>query len=372
MHRARRGSPTRCAMRRLATNCARAAAPDLRHSPALGRRRAGSARRRAQAARLRRLRHRGRRRLPDRLHLGHHRRAEGHHAFPPRRAGDLRCAMPREVLRAAAGRHLHRHAAAGLHLRARRAACCSRCASAPRRCCSRRPRPDDLLRGDRSGIGPRSASPRRPPTARWRPMRARARPAARCASASRPARRCRSRRRKPGRRATGIADHRRHRRDRDAAHLHLGARGATIRPGATGMPVPGYEATVVDDDGSRGAARHGRPARRARADRLPLPRRPAPGATTCSDGWNVTGDAYMQDEDGYFWFQARTDDMIISAGYNIAGPEVEEALLTPSGGRRVRRGRRARRGARADREGVRRAASRHQPATRAGARCRTT
>jgi 2-aminobenzoate-CoA ligase len=45
------------------------------------------------------------------------------------------------------------------------------------------------------------------------------------------------------------------------------------------------------------------------------------------DGWNVTGDAYRADEDGYFFYQARTDDMIISAGYNIAGPEVEGALL---------------------------------------------
>jgi 2-aminobenzoate-CoA ligase len=45
------------------------------------------------------------------------------------------------------------------------------------------------------------------------------------------------------------------------------------------------------------------------------------------DGWNVTGDAYLMDEDGYFFYQARTDDMIISAGYNIAGPEVEGALL---------------------------------------------
>jgi 2-aminobenzoate-CoA ligase len=48
-------------------------------------------------------------------------------------------------------------------------------------------------------------------------------------------------------------------------------------------------------------------------------------------GWNLTGDAYIADEDGYFWFQARTDDMIISAGYNIAGPEVEEALLEHAG-----------------------------------------
>jgi 2-aminobenzoate-CoA ligase len=45
------------------------------------------------------------------------------------------------------------------------------------------------------------------------------------------------------------------------------------------------------------------------------------------NGWNLTGDAYLIDEDGYFWYQARTDDMIISAGYNIAGPEVESALL---------------------------------------------
>ena len=45
------------------------------------------------------------------------------------------------------------------------------------------------------------------------------------------------------------------------------------------------------------------------------------------NGWNLTGDAYQMDEDGYFWYCARTDDMIISAGYNIAGPEVEEAIL---------------------------------------------
>ena len=45
------------------------------------------------------------------------------------------------------------------------------------------------------------------------------------------------------------------------------------------------------------------------------------------DGWNVTGDAYMADDDGYFWFQARTDDMIVTSGYNISGPEVEAILL---------------------------------------------
>jgi len=46
------------------------------------------------------------------------------------------------------------------------------------------------------------------------------------------------------------------------------------------------------------------------------------------NGWNITGDTYLMDQDGYFWYQARSDDMIISAGYNIAGPEVEAALLT--------------------------------------------
>jgi 2-aminobenzoate-CoA ligase len=45
------------------------------------------------------------------------------------------------------------------------------------------------------------------------------------------------------------------------------------------------------------------------------------------DGWNLTGDTFVQDDDGYFWFQARNDDMIVSSGYNIAGPEVEEALI---------------------------------------------
>ena len=43
-------------------------------------------------------------------------------------------------------------------------------------------------------------------------------------------------------------------------------------------------------------------------------------------GWNITGDTFLRDDDGYFWYQARSDDMIVSSGYNIAGPEVEEAL----------------------------------------------
>ena len=105
-------------------------------------------------------------------------------------------------------------------------------------------------------------------------------------------------------------DPRRHRRDRDAAHLHRLARATSIRPGATGKPVPGYEARVIDERRQRGRARHvGRLAVR--------------GPTGCryladkrqrqyvQNGWNVTGDTYLMDADGYFWYQARSDDMII-------------------------------------------------------------
>ena len=109
-------------------------------------------------------------------------------------------------------------------------------------------------------------------------------------------------------------------------HIFISAADDRIRPGATGRPLPGYRAMVVDDAM--------RPLPPGEIGRLAVR-----GPTGCRyladerqqeyvrDGWNITGDAYKIDEDGYFWFQARTDDMIISAGYNIAGPEVEEALL---------------------------------------------
>ena len=109
-------------------------------------------------------------------------------------------------------------------------------------------------------------------------------------------------------------------------HIFIAASGDAIRPGATGKPVPGYLACVLDDDG--------RPLPPGNVGRLAVK-----GPTGCryladprqrdyvQDGWNLTGDAYLLDEDGYFWYQARTDDMIISSGYNIAGPEVEGALL---------------------------------------------
>jgi 2-aminobenzoate-CoA ligase len=109
-------------------------------------------------------------------------------------------------------------------------------------------------------------------------------------------------------------------------HIFIGAADRDIRPGSTGKAVPGYRATILDEDGEE--VPDGEPGRLA-----------VQGPTGCrylSDerqrtyvqhGWNITGDTYVRDADGYFWYQARSDDMIISAGYNIAGPEVEEALL---------------------------------------------
>ena len=110
-------------------------------------------------------------------------------------------------------------------------------------------------------------------------------------------------------------------------HIFIGAPVDQIRPGATGIPVPGYEAKLIDEDGNdlppgstgRLAVR-GPTGCRYLAD--------ARQTQYVIDGWNVTGDTYHQDLDGYFWFQARSDDMILSSGYNISGPEVEAALLT--------------------------------------------
>jgi 2-aminobenzoate-CoA ligase len=110
-------------------------------------------------------------------------------------------------------------------------------------------------------------------------------------------------------------------------HIFVAAREDQIRPGATGLPVPGYEAKVVDENGAE--VPRGTPGRLA--VRGPTGCRylaDARQAQYVQQGWNITGDTYVQDADGYFWYQARNDDMIISAGYNIAGPEVEVALLT--------------------------------------------
>ena len=109
-------------------------------------------------------------------------------------------------------------------------------------------------------------------------------------------------------------------------HIFISHTPERVRRGATGYAIPGYRAAVLDEEG--------RIAPPGTVGRLAVK-----GPTGCryladerqknyvQKGWNVTGDAYVKDEQGYFFYQARTDDMIISAGYNIAGPEVEGALL---------------------------------------------
>ncbi|HMF29071.1 MAG TPA: AMP-binding protein, partial [Candidatus Cybelea sp.] len=109
-------------------------------------------------------------------------------------------------------------------------------------------------------------------------------------------------------------------------HIFIGSPPGELRPGSTGRAVPGYIAEIHDDDGH--------PVPDGTIGRLAVK-----GPTGCKylqderqsnyvqHGWNYTGDAYRRDADGYFWFVARMDDMIVSAGYNISGPEVEQALI---------------------------------------------
>lgn len=109
-------------------------------------------------------------------------------------------------------------------------------------------------------------------------------------------------------------------------HIFISADEDHARAGATGVPVPGYRAAVLDEQGREVPA--------GVVGRLAVK-----GPTGCryldderqtkyvQHGWNLTGDAYVRDADGYFIYQARTDDMIVSAGYNIASPEVEDALM---------------------------------------------
>lgn len=110
-------------------------------------------------------------------------------------------------------------------------------------------------------------------------------------------------------------------------HIFIGAPEGRIRGGATGLPVPGYQARIVDEQGNE--VPRGTPGRLA--VKGPIGCRYLDDPRQCiyvEKGWNITGDTFIQDEEGYFWFQARSDDMIISAGYNISGPEIENALLT--------------------------------------------
>ncbi len=110
-------------------------------------------------------------------------------------------------------------------------------------------------------------------------------------------------------------------------HIFISAREDEVRPGSIGRVVPGYEARVVDEQGYPvPAGATGRLAVRGPTGCRYLD--DARQADYVRDGWNLTGDTFTCDDDGYFFYQARSDDMIISAGYNIAGPEVEAALLT--------------------------------------------
>jgi len=108
-------------------------------------------------------------------------------------------------------------------------------------------------------------------------------------------------------------------------HVFISAADDDIRPGATGRAVAGFRATVLDDNGDEAAPNQ-------------LGRLAVIGPTGCkylnddrqanyvASGWNVTGDTFRRDEDGYFWYEARSDSMIVSSGYNIGAPEVESAL----------------------------------------------
>jgi 2-aminobenzoate-CoA ligase len=108
-------------------------------------------------------------------------------------------------------------------------------------------------------------------------------------------------------------------------HIFISASGDDIRPGATGKAVPGYVARVLDAQNRPLETGTGRLAIKGPTGcrYLDDPRQ----TTYVIDGWNVTGDTYRADEDGYFWYLARSDDMIVSSGYNIAAPEVENALI---------------------------------------------
>ncbi|MEE9415310.1 MAG: AMP-binding protein [Acidimicrobiales bacterium] len=110
-------------------------------------------------------------------------------------------------------------------------------------------------------------------------------------------------------------------------HIFVSAADDDIRPGATGKPIPGWQATILDDEGNESPPGE-------------IGRLAVKGPIGCryldddrqevyvQDGWNITGDAYKRDDDGYLWYQARADDMIISSGYNIAAPDVEAGLLS--------------------------------------------
>ncbi|MBT4043243.1 MAG: AMP-binding protein [Rhodospirillaceae bacterium] len=110
-------------------------------------------------------------------------------------------------------------------------------------------------------------------------------------------------------------------------HTFIAGTGEDIRPGATGRTIPGFQAQVLNDQGERAnVGEVGRLAVRGPTGCRYMAN-PERQAGYVKAGWNLTGDSYLQDEEGYFWYQARTDDLIISAGYNISGAEIEAVLL---------------------------------------------
>src|SRR5688572_23519778 len=109
-------------------------------------------------------------------------------------------------------------------------------------------------------------------------------------------------------------------------HIFISNRFGDSAPGSTGKPVGGYEAKIVDEDmNEKPRGEIGRLAVRGPTGCRYLA--DSRQKTYVRGGWNLTGDSFWQDERGYFHFAARSDDMIVSAGYNIAGPEVEAVLL---------------------------------------------
>ena len=270
------------------------------------------------------VRHRRRRRLPDRLHQRHDGRAEGLHALSSRRARDVRpvsasraqaladdifCGTPPLAftfglggllcfpLRVGASTVLIERLTPETLLQDRRAVS----------------RDDHVHRADvLSADGARSSRTLRSLQSEENRLGGRS---AAGFDATALARRDRHR------------DDRRHRRHRDDPHLHFERRATRCAPHAIGRAVPGYIVQAVDDDMQPVPAGNDRQARGEAVRPVAAISRDERQAKFVRDGWNLPGDSVCIDADGYVFYQARADDMIVSAGYNISGPEVESVLM---------------------------------------------
>ena len=340
---------------------AKAQSADLKRVVYWGNAETRSADEQARLREFHRLRHRKRRRLPDRLHLRHHRRAEGHDAFPPRHAGDLRqlrqaCAARRAV------RPLHRLAAARLHLRPRR----PRAVSAPHRRIDRaagagraRPTPRRDRRSTRSPF----RSPRRPPIARCSAS-SRTSTSPRCANACRPARRCPRPPSRPGTRRPAS-------RSSTASARPRCCTSSSARPSSEVRAGLDRQAGA----GLRGAhprrrrqcreARHGRPPCGSWSHRLPLSRRRPPEEIRAERLERHR--RHLPDGCGRLLLvpgALRRHDHL--GGLQHRRPRGGSSPADACRGRRMRRGRLPRRGARPDRQGLCRAARGHHGRRRDG------